>query len=246
MTKMNCTEIAELLTAHHDGALSSGEHRAVEAHLDTCPSCSADLAAIAATSALVRKVGTHTVPADFAPLALLDAAAGEPRYRPLRLVASHAAAAAVGALMVFAALYAQAPGHGLLQEAIDTHSRAMANHSEIQVASGDTHTVRPWLSAHVPFSPPVHNVLAGGATLIGGRIDTLAGRPTAVLVYELRRHRIAIFIQPREGGRLPSSLDAARHGFNLIGWQRGDFTYLAVSDVNAPELRAATAGLLEE
>lgn len=243
MTRMNCSEISELLTAHHDGELPQMERRAVDEHLARCAACRADLAALAATSARVRAAGTFAVPPDFVLPELADPGLRGRAYRHLGLLASHAAAAAVGALLVIAALNLPVTGDRLVREAVDVHTRAITAGSEVQVASADTHTVRPWLSSRVAFSPPVHNELPGGAKLIGGRTDTLAGRQTAVLVYELRRHRVAIFVQPREASALPPSIDATRNGFNLVGWQSGDFAYLALSDVNGAELRSVAASL---
>jgi hypothetical protein len=51
---MNCQETFESLSRFHDGELTQAERAAVEIHLGQCPTCTAELAAVAELSELTR------------------------------------------------------------------------------------------------------------------------------------------------------------------------------------------------
>jgi len=68
--------------------------------------------------------------------------------------------------------------------------------AEIEVASSDQHTVKPWLSARLDYSPPVRDLANDGFALTEGRLDTLDRQPIATLVYRYRQHTIDVFVCP--------------------------------------------------
>ena len=94
------------------------------------------------------------------------------------------------------------------------HVRATLGNQQIQVASSDRHTVKPWLSARLDYSPPVRDFAQDGYALIGGRIDYLDRHPVATLVYHVRNHTIDVYVRPETAHPAASALRTIR-GFNI-------------------------------
>jgi anti-sigma factor RsiW len=117
---------------------------------------------------------------------------------------------------------------------VGAHTQALMSGPMIQVISSDHHTVKPWFAGRIDLSPPVHDFAAEGFKLAGGRIDKIAGRPAAVLVYQHGLHKIDLFVWADRGERLPGA--GARRGYNALCWKRDDLDFAAVSDMQASEL----------
>jgi anti-sigma factor RsiW len=106
----------------------------------------------------------------------------------------------------------------------------------IDVVSSDHHTVKPWFAGKVDFAPVVKQIPGGDYVLKGGRVDVVADRAAAVLVYQAGRHTIDVYMWPSSvapGGVFRSS---PQDGFNLRHWEEGDLSVWCVSDMGAAEL----------
>ena len=70
---------------------------------------------------------------------------------------------------------------------------------------------------------------------MGGRVDYLAGRRVAALIFHRRQHVINLFTWP-EATSPGGETRIARNGYHLLHWSQGGMTYWAVSDAAAAEL----------
>ena len=103
-----------------------------------------------------------------------------------------------------------------------------------EVASSDQHTVKPWLSSRLAYSPPVADLSAQGFELLGARVDHIDGRQVAVLAYRRRQHVIDAYVWPARGRTTEIAL--RRDGFNLASFSAGEMNFWVISDLNRNEL----------
>ena len=94
--------------------------------------------------------------------------------------------------------------------------------------------MKPWFLGKLDFSPPVEDLASHGFPLVGGRLDYVAGRPAAALIYQRRQHTINLFIWPESNGT-GEDVRSTR-GFQLRHWSRGGMSFWAVSDLNETDL----------
>ena len=157
------------------------------------------------------------------------------RWRWLTGGALAGCAATIVASVIGTAIIDWRTNEDLAVEAVTTHVRATLGNHRVDVASSDQHTVKPWLSARLDYSPPVRDLAGEGFTLVGGRIDYLDRQPVAALVYRYRDHMIDVFVRPPTTHAPPAALRTVR-GFNVAHATGSGMDWLAVSDLNAAEL----------
>jgi anti-sigma factor RsiW len=127
---------------------------------------------------------------------------------------------------------------GLTEQIVTGHIRALQPGHLEDVQSSDQHTVKPWFDGRIDFAPPVKDLAAQRFPLIGGRLDYLAGRPVAALVYQRDKHIINLFVWAvAESSTVPSPETTERHGYNLVHWTQNGMNFWAVSDLEANQLR---------
>jgi anti-sigma factor (TIGR02949 family) len=239
---VTCDDAARALDPYVDGELPADDAAALRQHLDTCPACREHLARRTALRRAIRRV-----PYRAAPERLRAAVSRAPRRRSLRPLLAWAAMLLLGVSLgaAGAVLVRRTPGRAapevLAEAVVDAHVRALMGDHLLDVPSSDQHTVKPWFVGKIDFAPPVIDLSAEGFPLAGGRLDYVAGRPAAALVYRRRQHTIDLFIWPDETG---GAEDAATvRGFNLRRWSRGGMSFRAVSDLDAAELAAFVRAL---
>jgi len=125
----------------------------------------------------------------------------------------------------------------IADDVVASHARAVVAQRLVDVASSDHHTVKPWLSARLDFSPPVDDAPGPGTTLVGGRVDYIAGRSVAALVLQHGAHTVDWFIWP---GAVADSAPqfGEQRGFRLAHWARGGMVHWVVSDLGKDEFAA--------
>ncbi len=169
-----------------------------------------------------------------------SAVRGRSRWNPWALVSGLSAAFA---LVLAAGVYFLVPGpdEKLVDEVLAAHVRSLMVDHAFDVASSDSHTVKPWFAGKLAFAPPVIDLTSQGFALVGGRLDYIDRRPVAALVYRHRQHLINLFILPASNDMRARTLE--RQGFHLTGWERAGMRWWAVSDLNAQELAQFRAAL---
>jgi anti-sigma factor RsiW len=196
----------------------------------------ADLRAIG--ERIRRQAQYHDAPLGLRDRILRGVRRAEPRpRRPIFMWTSWAAAAAFTALAAWFAptFIREAAGwQPRVEEVLDDHLRSQLGTQWVQVASSDRHTVKPWLSAHLGFSPTVPDLSEQGFELIGGRLDVLDAKPVAVLVYQRRQHMVSVFVWP--SGASATQQISERRGYHMIRFAAAGFSYWIVSDLNESEL----------
>ena len=138
------------------------------------------------------------------------------------------------------------PGDGdrLGQQVIASHVRSTLGLHLVDIASSDHHTVKPWLSSKLDFSPPVQEALLPGSVFLGGRVDYLDSRPVAALVYRQGAHVVSSFMWPTAR---PAADDAVvfstDKGFQMAHWSRSGLTHWVISDVESETFAAIVRSL---
>ena len=244
---MNCDDAAALMSAYADGETDRARSRSIRQHLDRCPSCATKHEAPHTLRSRIRaEIPRHAAPPALraAVLAQLEHARrvestrnGGPfdRWRWLTAGALAGCAATSLAWFIGPAVIDWRVNEDIAVEAVTSHVRATLGNQLIQVASSNLHTVKPWLSSRLDYSPPVPDLQQQGFTLIGGRIDYLDQRPCATLVYKIRDHTIDVFVRPDTPRISPSPLRTVR-GINVAHANASGMDWLAVSDVSADVL----------
>ncbi|MBV8500655.1 MAG: anti-sigma factor [Paucibacter sp.] len=173
-------------------------------------------------------------------IALHSAAAGPaPAPLPRRRLALAGAGMAVVGLVAGVTLTLgvqrwRAANPSLGGEIVAAHVRALQVGPLFEVASSNRHQVKPWFQGRIDYAPPVLDAVPG-FTLLGGRVQAIQGQPTAVLAFQLRLHKIDLFIWPATGRESAPERTQLR-GFNLMHWSDGAMQYWAVSDLDGREL----------
>jgi mycothiol system anti-sigma-R factor len=242
---MDCTETRNYLHAHLDRELDPVTSAGIEAHLKSCAACTQAYAVqTSLKSALRKNAGYHAAPAALAArigkqfhAAAPVAGKTAPRRPWLPLFAAVAATAVVTWTTVLQ-LETGTRGERIAEQVIAGHARSMLTTHLADVASSDQHTVKPWLSSKLDFSPPVTDLTAAGFPLAGARLDYIDHRPVAALVYRHRQHVINLFVWPDEQARAGATMQpSSKQGYNLLHWDGAGMTFWAISDLNQADIK---------
>lgn len=247
MTRMDCDEVRDLLPAYIDEELPADERRAIGQHLAGCTTCAEALASLEGLRATIKRAGTFPMPEGLdqrlrTAIGLEATRHQRPGWRrTATLAASHLAVAALASgLAVWHLDRTNAQDLGLRQ-IVSAHVRATLADQPVQIASSDSHTVRPWFVGRLPFAPPVRDLASEGYPLLGGRLDHVLDRTAAALVYARRKHRINVFVLPVGEARTLPLPKGHRDGYAVTAWSDDAFQWFAVSDLNAAELEQFAA-----
>ncbi|MDB5757288.1 MAG: zinc-finger family protein [Burkholderia sp.] len=245
---MDCVEFQSLIAAYVDEELPVQDMLRASSHLSGCPDCNEDYRQMLQLRDTVRThASSHATPRHLAGRIRMDlkrarkAGSGTLRLPqlsqlPWRWISAGFASGCAAMFAIVLGLHAMpsSPNAALDEELVASHYRSLLVDHLTDVASSDQHTVKPWFTGKVDFSPPVPDLAAEGYALAGGRMDYLAHRPVVALAYRHRQHVINLFIWPDDGRNTGKA--GTMQGFQLVHWSQSGMNYWLVSDLNADEL----------
>lgn len=247
---MNCEQPHNRLHAYFDGELDATHILDLEEHLRACPDCSRSYEGLKTLRKSLRSDALRFHPASGLEMRIRSAVrneAGERTQKFARWWMIPALSAAILLIVFGGYLLTRSRSEDLIaSEIVSSHVRSLMTPGHlIDVPSEDPHTVKPWFDGKLDFSPPVKDLTAEGFALVGGRLDYIANRPVASLIYQRRKHQINVFIWPSAGGDTKPAAEV-RQGYNLIHWTKSGMTFWAVSDLNLAELQQLAEQLQTE
>jgi anti-sigma factor RsiW len=242
---MGCEDWKLKLDAYVDGELQPEEMRAFDAHVRGCPSCAADALARLQMKRAVQAAGKRFAPGAEFRKRMQERMAAKPRRSSVGFAWMWITATAVVAIVAVAGLTASYEGRERVRaqqvysEVADLHVATLASASPVDVVSSDRHTVKPWFQGKIPFAFDLPELQNTEFSLLGGRMTYLDQTAGAHLIYELRKHRISVFIFPEGSvrGRLNANSSVTKElSFSMETWSRGGLRYFVIGDAGTADI----------
>jgi anti-sigma factor RsiW len=238
---MNC-ELLNKSSLYVDGEMEATAQQAFAAHLAGCAECSSAVQEQQELKKAVRIAGKKFS----APPELYQGLrnAGRPKSAARKWMAWRWAAACLLLIAAFGTgWYLNGRGeNATVAELVDQHVTTLASANPLDVISEDRHTVKPWFQGRLPFTFNLPELNNSEFKLLGGKMVYAQHAPGAELIYQVRQHKISVFIfQGRDVHGRPSS---DNHAFTVNGWEQQGLQYYVVTDA-AKEDAEKLRGLLE-
>jgi anti-sigma factor RsiW len=238
---MVCESWKAKLDTYVDGELPSEEMRTFDAHVRSCPSCSADALTRVQMKRAIQVAGKRFTPSAEFRKRMQQRIAPKPQ-RSFRLGWTLAAAAAVILVvgtLTSAYLGTRSGRDQVFSEIADLHVEMLASSSPVDVISTDRHTVKPWFQGKIPFAFNLPELQNSEFSLLGGRMTYLDQTPGAHLIYDVRKHHISVFVFQERS--LPASLDKnyllpKKLPFNMETWSQGGLRYFVIGDASTADI----------
>lgn len=248
---MDCEKSGRFLDAYLDCQLTGRQRIEVEQHLTGCRVCRSRMHEAEAFRSFFRaSAPRYTAPERLR--ANIVAAVRSQRATPgpgrtFRHAAwLYAAAVLIVSLCLYLCfsltMFLPDRDKQLCDAAVLDHSRSLAVDHLVDVASEDHRAVKSWLSARLPFSPPVVDLPVSGYSLVGGRVVVIENRPVAVVVYGRGKEVASLFCWPVSSGPV---MDRARYidGYRADTWSNAECNYILVSKLTEGEHDALSDSL---
>ena len=244
---MSCQELQESREAYLDGELYLTRSLEIEQHLGDCRACSRAYDELRSLQVAMRSDAFRFPLPPGLEKRVRSAVRSESGTKsPLlrwRWLIPSVSFAIVAIIVVGVFLTRTSTDDLVASEIVAGHVRSLMASHLTDVTSTDQHTVKPWFDGKLDFSPPVKDLTQKGFPLIGGRLDYIANRSVAALVYQRQKHFVNVFIWPAPTTETKPTAQV-RQGYNLIHWTNSGMTYWIVSDLNLAELQQFAQELL--
>jgi anti-sigma factor RsiW len=239
---MTCEAWKTKLDAYLDGELSAEEMRVFDVHVHGCPSCAPDALSRVQMKRSIQTAGKRFVPSEDFRKRMQKGIAAKPERRTFG--SSWVMAVALMAVLAVIGLTVSEQGQRAqtgqtFSEVADMHVATLASTSPFDVVSSDRHTVKPWFQGKIPFTFTLPELQNSEFSLLGGRVTYMQQTPGAHLIYEVRKHRISVFIFPESSLRekLAAGSTADKElSFNIESWTQDGLRYFVIGDAGASEI----------
>jgi len=261
---MTCNTVINRLYAYADGTLDRSEHRQTRSHLDSCPRCAREAAAIHDVESRVRMAFRDDPPSPGLWRQIRSSIEVERARRGLRTGRRRVfrialATVSVVSLTLAMSLYIRAgdarlaPPIWLVEAPVHDLRTFLVSKRPLDIGTRDAALLRRWFIDKVDFRPPLPFDRGAGLELVGGRLCYFLHRRAVSYVYRSGKHLLSFFAFPGAGLGLPtgrreigSGPRVSVHevnGFTNVLWGGNGLVYALVSD--APRARVLrTAQLL--
>ncbi len=242
---MRCAECRDALTSYVDGELMPEEAETMRDHLASCAACAAEHEMLQSLSRRLREGLARPRAPDVLKARIRSALSQSTGVladvttpgRPWTgLLVAGALIAVVSGGASFAVARREASRPAIAEQVLSSHLRSLMPGHLTDVASNDSHNVKPWFNGRVDLSPLVPRLDSAGFPLAGGRLDYVGGRTVATVVYVRRQHVINVFSWPTEDRTAHTPVTSIEKGYHVVHWSDGGVELWVASDLNAREL----------
>ena len=240
---MVCEAWKAKLDPYLDGEGPEEEMRDFNAHVRSCPSCSADALARVQMKRAIQIAGKRFTPSAEFRKQIQRSIARKPQrsFRLGWMFATAAAVVLVAGTLIPGYLSTRSSRDHVLSEIADLHVATLASSSPVDVVSTDRHTVKPWFQGKIPFSFNLPELQNSEFTLLGGRMTYLEQTPGAHLIYDVRKHHISVLIFQERSLPVPldkNSLSSNRLPFTTETWTQGGLRYFVIGDASPADINS--------
>jgi anti-sigma factor RsiW len=239
---MSCDRWAEKITAYIDSEVSAAEIDGLDAHLQSCARCASEAFAQLKMRQLVSNVGKRYSPSrEFKEKVRQKTFGGVSERMHWRWWPTAALAVALLLAIFIGIDYRRAviESDRKLAEIADLHITALASATPVDVLSSDRHTVKPWFEGRIPITFNLPELQNTQFVLLGGRVAYLNQLPGAHLLYQIRKHRISVYIfqdRPELGLAHAENKMMNERSFHMESWADAGLRYYVIGDVSPEDL----------
>lgn len=246
---MKCGEVDSLAELSLDGELAPKDQALLDLHLVSCPACRQRVRALTWSHKQLR-AHLKAVGEPSAPLGLCTRVRSRIRRAEETRLKSRFVPLSVGAVVVVGAMVIATTGRSGLVDPERPVSRHAARLPPEVRASGEPLQVQRFLLDNFgEVRLPTPGRILPNLKLVGARLDHVADRKAALLMFDRRGARISLLVYGWESEAvLPPpqfrvrriknrAVVVGRHrGYNMVAFRRGPHLYSVVSDLDEEEL----------